>query len=91
MEYFGIRKYIILIIVFLFVLVFVTECEAQDINYSVYNNGKDISIGEERILFIYGNEAFGFKDGGFQAITVTGDTLEIVIKMNMKMEGEPNE
>ena len=50
------------------------------LNYNHYNNGVEMCIGEEKVIFVYGNQAFGFKDGGFQAITITGDTLEITIK-----------
>jgi len=74
----NIKHWLIFIMVLFFFIALINKCEAQvpfvpigmnndypDVSYSIYGNGKDISIGEEKVLFIYGNEMFGFKDGGF--------------------------
>jgi len=73
------------IVIFILFLILATRGEGQTIpedalNYSYYDNGKQLSIGDEPILYIFGKGAFGFKDGGLQAIAANGDTLYITIK-----------
>ena len=54
--------------------------EEPEIFVDVYNNGVELMSDTTKIAFIYGDKPFGFKDGGFQVITVTGDTILIQIK-----------
>jgi len=79
------RFWLFWLLMFIIFVILATKTTGQDLpdnalNYTYFENGKELSIGETPILFVYGNEAFGFKDGGFQVIAATGDTLFITLK-----------
>jgi len=70
------------IFIALILLLLFSSINGQNINFNVYANGIEFRDGEIPLAFIYGDDMRGWRDAGYNIITMTGDTLYIKIKEN---------